>query len=424
MPFILDKILEKADQVQHAPGFLQTLFGAHLQAGSLNKPLVIFGAGMLGQEMFNTLASHGISPICFCDNNANRAGSLFCGLPIISYAELKGSHKDSLILIASHKYLQDISLQLSKDFLSEHILCPATREDTPFLFMYAMVGTQCLFANYQKQCKDLGIREHLSLNRQKIQKAWELLSDDHSKGLFTAKLSLIASHGHFQLFRPFMVHYSQPILNFGTGHCEGTPEDYFYFNNDLVALNQNEAYVDVGAYDGDTVFSFLEACKKQGVNYESIKAFEPDPGCFQKLQANTQHIKNLTCHQKGIWSHSGVLSFQSSDDAIHDQAGAIVENGNLTIEVTSLDDHLNGERASLIKMDPGGNVIPQGIRGAEKTISRYKPTLAVGAYHGIESMYEIPLLVHDIEPEYALYLRHNTYHLCDTDMFAIHQPIQ
>jgi len=35
-----------------------------------------------------------------------------------------------------------------------------------------------------------------------------------------------------------------------------------------------------------------------------------------------------------------------------------------------------------------------------------------------ENIYK-PLKVKEINPEYKLYLRHNTYHLCDTDLYAI-----
>jgi len=83
-----------------------------------------------------------------------------------------------------------------------------------------------------------------------------------------------------------------------------------------------------------------------------------------------------------------------------------------------MDDFLKGEHVSFIKMDPGGNVIPAVLKGAARTIAHNKPKLAIGAYHTIESIYEIPLLVHSICSDYRLYLRHNTYHLCDTVLYA------
>ncbi len=113
-----------------------------------------------------------------------------------------------------------------------------------------------------------------------------------------------------------------------------------------------------------------------------------------------------------------MLRFKSSGSAIHDQAGTIDDSGDIEIEVVSLDECLQGEKVTFIKMDPGGNVIPEAIQGAAGIIAQHKPKLALGAYHALESIFEIPLLVHRICPDYKLFLRHNTYHLCDTDLYA------
>lgn len=113
------------------------------------------------------------------------------------------------------------------------------------------------------------------------------------------------------------------------------------------------------------------------------------------------------------------MRFISSEKAIHDQAGIISGTGDVEIEVVSLDDFLAGQEASFIKMDPGGNVIPEAIKGSATTLAKFRPKLAVGAYHGLESIYELPLLLNQICPDYRLYLRHNTFHLCDTDLYAL-----
>ena len=97
----------------------------------------------------------------------------------------------------------------------------------------------------------------------------------------------MASEGNFQLFKDFILSYSQPVLNFGFGNYEGTPEDYYYFNNDVLKLEPGEVYVDVGAYDGDTVQTFTQACQRLQLEYAWIHAFEPDPQCYQALLKNT-----------------------------------------------------------------------------------------------------------------------------------------
>ena len=413
------QIIESIDSAREKPGFLDVLFGAHKREALQGTPVVLFGAGGLGEELCSTLRTNGVYPVCFCDNNDSRKGTMYCGIPVITFQELKESFRNSLIVIASHKYIRAMTDQLLKNgFSGDRVLCKVSDFSAPIVFMYSMIGTKWLFAHYKQQCGTRTVLDALLEHEQAILDAYDLFADGHSKGLFISKLALMASEGNFELFKDFILAYSQPVLAFGLGNYDGTPEDYFYFNNDVLSLSPGEVYIDVGAYDGDTVYAFVEACKKNRVDYTRIHAFEPDPHCYQALLKNTAGYKNVICHPSGVWSQSQVLRFSTSENAINDQAGTIDYSGNIEIEVVGLDDFLREEKITFIKMDPGGNVIPEAVHGAARIIAQHKPKLALGAYHALESIFEIPLLVRKICPDYKLYLRHNTYHLCDTDLFA------
>jgi FkbM family methyltransferase len=420
MNSIVSQITEQIESTREMPGFLEVLFGKHKTDALRGESIVLFGAGGLGAELCVTLRTHGVQPVCFCDNDDSKGGNSYCGIPVVTFQELKKSFHDSLIVIASHKYTAPITDQLLKNgFRNDRVLCKASDALAPILFMYSMIGTQCLFSGYKKQCEPRTVLDVLLDHEQSLSAAYDLLEDQHSKDLFVSKLALMASNGNFVLFKRFIRSYSQPVIEFGFGNYEGTPEDYYYFNNDIFSLSPQEIYIDVGAYDGDTVHAFVQACHRCGVDYKRIHAFEPDPHCFQSLLKNTIAYDNVFCHRSGVWSGSRVLRFASSEKAIHDQAGFIDDSGDIEIDVVSLDEFLGGEMITLIKMDPGGNVIPEAIQGAARTIAQHRPKLALGAYHAVESMFEIPLLVHRICPDYKMFLRHNTYHLCDTDLYAV-----
>ncbi len=419
MNHIIKQIKERIDVSDKKPGFLEALFGRTLREALQGKPVVLFGAGSLGKELYATLKKFEISPVCFCDNDETKKGSSYCNLPVISFAELKGWSPEALIVIASHKNVFSMTTQLMQNgFNHDKIFCSASNPFTPYLFMYSMIGTQCLFDSYQKECKYKTVFDRLVEQGQSVQKAYELFADQHAKDLFVSKLALMASNRSFALFIEFIKNFSRPVIDYGLGNYEGTPEDYYYFNNDVLTLSPGEVYIDVGAYDGDTVHTFVEACKKNKVNYSKIYAFEPDPHCYKALLKNTKEYRDVVCLQAGVWSQTKVLKFSTSENGIHDQAGKIDCLGNIKIKVFSLDDYLHNKKVTFIKMDPGGNVIPEAIRGAANIIAQYRPKLAFGSYHAATSMFEIPLIVHDICPDYKLYLRHNTYHLCDTDLLA------
>jgi len=417
---ILKHIIEQIDFARNKPGFLDILFGKHkdnaLRGGT---PVVLFGAGGLGAELYSTLRRHGVCPVCFCDNDNSKGGGTYCGIPVITFKELKESFQDSLIVIASHKYHGPITKQLlESDFRQDRILCKISNAHASTVFMYSMSGTQRLFGGYKQLCHPT-VLDVLLEHQESLKDAYDLLADQHSKDLFVSKFALMASDENFELFRAFIESYSQPVLEFGFGNYDGTPEDYYYFNNNVLSLSSGEVYVDVGAFDGDSVHTFVEACQRNQLNYKWIHAFEPDPHCYRALLKNTASYENISCRQTGLWWKSQTLRFNISENGIHDQASAIDDSGNIEIEGISLDDYLRGEAVSLIKMDPGGNIIPEVIRGASDTIARHKPKLVMGAYHSIKSMFEIPLLVNRICPDYKLFLRHNTYHLCDTDLYAV-----
>jgi len=416
---VLKKIADLITETAGKPNFLDLLFGQHKKLALQAFPIVLFGAGELGKELYNTLKFNNISPVCFCDNKSSEEEHLYCDIPVISFSKLKQNHKNSLIIIATQKHALSITNQLRENgFSNDLIKCKGDDPKSAILFMYSTVGTQNLFNAYELETKPLSLFATLLENEQEIEHAYNLFADQKSKELYVAKLALMSSQRSLALFENFMLKFSEPIVEFGPFNYNGTPEDYFYFNNDVLSPSQNEVYIDIGAYDGDTVGTFIQACKKYNINYKKIFAFEPDPQCYKSLLKNTLSINNISCHNLGLWSRSTTLQFTSSLEAIHDQAGAINNDGDINIKVVSLDDFLKKSRVSFIKMDPGGNIIPEVIKGSANTISTWKPKLALGAYHSIKSIFEIPLLVKNICPNYNLFLRHNTYHLCDTALYA------
>ena len=47
----------------------------------------------------------------------------------------------------------------------------------------------------------------------------------------------------------------------------------------------------------------------------------------------------------------------------------------------------------------------EALLGSRDTIRRHSPALLVSAYHRSADLFRLPLLVHDLNPAYKLYLR-------------------
>jgi hypothetical protein len=80
-----------------------------------------------------------------------------------------------------------------------------------------------------------------------------------------------------------------------------------------------------------------------------------------------------------------------------------VGGGVISIQVKTID-NLNLEKVTFIKMDVEGAEL-NALKGAEKTILKDKPKLAICIYHSNEDMVCIAEYIHNLAPEYKLYVR-------------------
>ena len=96
----------------------------------------------------------------------------------------------------------------------------------------------------------------------------------------------------------------------------------------------------------------------------------------------------------------------------------ISENGSNVVIVDSIDNVCGKDRVTFIKMDIEGSEA-KALRGAEKTIRRDKPRLAISIYHKPEDYFEIPFLIKEMVPEYKLYIRHHTFNKNNTVVYAV-----
>ena len=90
---------------------------------SEKKDIVLFGAGMLGKKTKQYLDICGYRTVCFCDNNL--ALKTIEGIPVVSVEEFLADYKDSVIIICSYNYREEMYQQLIiKGYSAEKILLP------------------------------------------------------------------------------------------------------------------------------------------------------------------------------------------------------------------------------------------------------------------------------------------------------------
>ena len=182
-----------------------------------------------------------------------------------------------------------------------------------------------------------------------------------------------------------------------------------YFPEDIVHLTDREVFVDCGAYTGDTLESFL----KKVHNFKRYYAMEPDQRRFKELSSKLK--ENMIHIPVGAWDRTDVLSF-----SLENECGEITEyeRGNL-IQVDRIDNIFHhDEKITFLKMDIEGAEL-SALHGAEKTIKRDKPVLAICVYHKREDLIAIPQYIKELVPEYKLYLRAHFPYASELVLYAI-----
>ena len=88
------------------------------------------------------------------------------------------------------------------------------------------------------------------------------------------------------------------------------------------------------------------------------------------------------------------------------------------IWTAAIDDIVGEEKVTFIKLDVEGAEL-KALQGAEQTIRRYRPRLAVSIYHKPEDVIEIPKYILSLHEDYRMYIRHYQMSACETILYAV-----
>ncbi|QJT81331.1 FkbM family methyltransferase [Kosakonia sp. MUSA4] len=350
---ILEKICESKNH------FIDTI--AEMQKNG--RPLVLCGAGYLGQKTWEFLTSKGVKVDYVAVNEKYfTEGAVFYGYNIINLDRMTERDETYNYILAIQYVSEELEAMLRKN--AESIL----------IFDHSFIGVNTDTLYTLEFCQE---------NEPLLTEFYNSLGDEKSKETLVAFINqrICARSSYYGKY-------------FDPNH---------YLAEDLVRLQDNEVYVDCGAYDGDSVLAFLKAAEKQGVKKPAkILAFEPEEKNFELLKnANIGDIQ-LTAINKGVWSENTTLRFDSGMDT----SSRLSEGeGNTSIDVISIDNALEGSNhATFIKMDIEGAEL-EALKGAQQTIRASLPVLTISLYHKPEDLITIPQYIRELSDDYRFYLR-------------------
>jgi FkbM family methyltransferase len=335
-------------------------------------PLVLYGLGDYGNTVFNFLKDNQITIDFVCVDREFHLEETWNDIPMISTDNLDDTLKDKYNLVIGFSRFKDAERKLRNcNLLSE------------YYFFDSISFFDFFNRNY--------ILEH----SEKFTETYNMLADERSKAV---------------------------LIAFINGKLQGKPEELYdlvegnqYFPEDIIRLNSNESFVDAGAYVGDTLSTFL---KKVNYVFDTYYAFEPDVKNYIMLEefVSEASIENIWIYKLGVSNQKAQLRFISNK--VNTVKSNISKDGDLIIEVDSIDNVLKGQIVSFIKMDIEGAEY-DALNGAQQTIIRYKPKLAVSMYHKPDDLFKIPQYIRELRPDYKFYLKHHMHITQELVLYAI-----
>lgn len=334
-----------------------------------NKPVVLYGMGDGADKVLNAFEHFGITASAVMASDDFVRGQSFHGFKVKKLSEVEVEYGDFNIALCFASQLDDV-MNTIKSVAEKH---------TTLVPSVPVFGDNLFDDNF------------ITENKDDIEKAYNLLADELSKKVYENVLKFYYT-GELSLLD------------------EITTDKDEAFNN-ILRLGNSEVYVDLGAYNGDTIDEFLHYC---GGSYRKIIAFEPNSKNFAKLQSHCENLKNIDLWQLGAYNRNTILTFNNKAG----RNSAIAETGSAT-RVACVDSILCGMAASYVKADVEGADF-ETLLGMKNTLQNFKPKLNFAAYHRFEDIFRLPILINRLNPEYKIYLRHHPYiPAWDTNLYCI-----
>jgi FkbM family methyltransferase len=311
--------------------------------------------------------------MAFVDNSAELHGSVVDGITVLTPADAVDRYGDTATFVVT---TWSPSRPHVIDLMSRQIVNLGARRVVPFVPLFWKYPDE--FLPYY----GIDLPHHLYEHGDDVRRAYALFRDPQSRGEFLHQVSYLLS-----------LMDSVDVPRGGTAT---------YFPPDLLALSGTEVFVDCGAYDGDTLDSFLQV---SGGRFRAVVAFEPDPLAVVQLRKRADGLPTgmrdrIRIEQKAVASSPGLLRFAGDGTP----GSRISQGGAVTVESVTLDGALWEAEPTYIKMDIEG-AEEGALLGAAAVIREHRPVLAICVYHLQADIYRLPILLNELCSDYRLFLR-------------------
>lgn len=324
-----------------------------------NIPLIIYGMGNGADKILNEFEKLNIKIYGIIASDDFVRGQSFRGFTVKKLSDIENELNDFIVITA---------FGTSRPDVINHIV-EISKKHTVLSVDVPVYGDNIFNMEFYRSHYD------------EIEQAYNLMADKQSQKVFRNEICFKLSGDLKYLFDSF------------------SDKDEVFRN--ILKLSYDESYLDLGAYRGDTIQEFLSYTDG---HYSSIVALEPDRKTFQKLKTAVGNMKSVQLFNMGIWSDDCDMSFNASLG----RGSSISSGGSQSLAVTKVDTLYRARSLTYLKMDVEGAEY-MALKGAEHTLKRDCPKLNIAAYHRSEDIFTLPLMIHDLNPKYKIYIRQHPY---------------
>ena len=250
----------------------------------------------------------GIEPLAFSDNNAASWGKEVDGVKVLSPTDAAtqfGQTAAFVVTIWGGRGTERMSARCRQlaDLNCAKVI--------PFAFLY-WKHPDVFLPHYALQ-----VPHKVIAAADQVRAAFELFEDEASQKEFVGQIRW------------------RMLLDFDA--LPAPVEHEIYFPDDLVKVSPEEVFVDCGAFDGDTIKSFVT---RHGEAFSKLIAFEPDPANLEKLRAYVETLpaslqNKISAYPYATGTQNGTVRFEATGTA-----ASSVGQGSLEVECVKLDDFL------------------------------------------------------------------------------------
>lgn len=322
-----------------------------------DEPIIMYGTGNGADKVMDKLTELGITLSGITASSTFVRNRTFRGFQVIPLSYFEEKYENFTVIVTFGTSIPDVMENIFAISEKHRVLVPCV----------PVIGTEIFD------------RDFLLKNEDKIDLAYSLMADDFSKKIYSGYVNFLYG-GELSVLKEITTPESEAFLN-------------------ILKLSQNETYIDIGAYRGDTVDTFLHYCDEK---YEKIVCAEPDIKTFLKLTEHCKNLKDFYAVNAAVTDIDGEVGFFDA----HGRQSSI--GGSKMITSVSLNTLCENAQPTYIKIDSEGCENEILSKGSD-ILKSYSPKLNVAVYHKSADIFSLPILINNINPDYKIHLRHHPY---------------